>query len=81
MQDDVVLVNIPNYNIKHQLVRNSKMLKHLAERAHFRERRMSMTAPLRKYRQDCHNGEDYEVMCRILAVKTEISAREVLEAL
>ena len=39
-----------------------------------------MTAPLGKHRHDCHNGEDYEVICRISAVETEIATRKALEA-
>ena len=125
MQNDVILVNIPNDNNKRQLVRNRlydqqcvtdhcvvcpqgkpgdcsrsgviyqiqcmscgatyigetgrcisvRLKEHLSAKT-----RMRRTAPLGRHRQENHNGEDFDVTCRVLAVEPEISARKALEA-
>ncbi|EYC29564.1 hypothetical protein Y032_0006g3039 [Ancylostoma ceylanicum] len=125
LQNDVVLVNIPNDNIKKQLVRNRlyhrqcitnqcvvcpygkegdcsqtgviyqiqclkcnalyigetgrvlsvRIKEHLASK-----RRGSLVSALGKHKHDDHNGEDFNVMCTILAYEPDISARKVLEA-
>ncbi|EYC22102.1 hypothetical protein Y032_0018g3714 [Ancylostoma ceylanicum] len=125
LQDDVVLVNIPNDNIKKQLDRNRlydkqciaehcivcphgkegdcakvgvmyqiecldcsalyigetsralavRVNEHLASK-----RRGSRITPLGKHRHEAHDGNDFDVKCKILACESEISARKALEA-
>ncbi|KAK6754725.1 hypothetical protein RB195_013608 [Necator americanus] len=122
LQDDVVLVNIPNDSIKRQLVCNrfydgqyvpeccvvcpfdeagdctnigvifqiecnaiyigetGRMLnvrikEHLADK-----RRGSSMTPLGHYKNDKHDGNEFEIKCTILAHEKEISDRKALEA-
>ena len=44
------------------------------------KRRRSLTTPLGKHRNEDHDGNDFEIMCTILAYEDEIAARKVLEA-
>ncbi|VDL75157.1 unnamed protein product [Nippostrongylus brasiliensis] len=125
LQNDVVLVNIPNDNIKRQLVRNrlydtecvsencvvypygkngdceksgvvyeiscrtcngkyigetgrvllTRINEHLASK-----RRGSITSPLGRHRNEVHDGNDFDIVCRILSYEAEISSRKALEA-
>ncbi|EYC19566.1 hypothetical protein Y032_0024g941 [Ancylostoma ceylanicum] len=125
LQDDVILVNIPNDNIKKQLVRNRlydkdciseqcivcpygkvgdcakvgvvyelecltchvlyigetgrtlsvRIKEHMATK-----RRGNLASPLGRHKIEAHNGSDFNVKCKILALESEISARKALEA-
>ena len=44
------------------------------------KRRKSLISPLGKHRNEDHNGNDFDVKCRILAFESDISARKTLEA-
>ena len=54
---------------------NVRLKEHLAGK-----RRQSLVTPLGKHRREVHGGNDFDVMCIILAIENEISARKALEA-
>ncbi|XGW07168.1 hypothetical protein V3C99_017015 [Haemonchus contortus] len=45
------------------------------------KRRGSLFTPLGKHRQEVHEGNDFDIKCKILAYENEIGARKILEAL
>ncbi|XGW24810.1 hypothetical protein V3C99_006346, partial [Haemonchus contortus] len=45
------------------------------------KRRGSLLTPLGKHRLEDHQGEDFDIKCKILAYENEIGARKILEAL
>ena len=125
LENDVILINIPNDNLRKQLVRNRiydtecisrgcvvcpsgkigdcakmgvvyelecqtcnaiyigetgralgvRVSEHLAGK-----RRGNVGSPLGKHKVEVHNGEEFEVKCKILEYETEIAARKALEA-
>ncbi|EYC27722.1 hypothetical protein Y032_0008g148 [Ancylostoma ceylanicum] len=125
LQDDVFLVNIPNDNIKRQLVRNrlydtqcvleqcvvcpqgkigdcakvgvvyqleclachslyigetGRMLSVRIKEHIAAKKRGKLTTPLGRHRIEVHDGDDFNIRCKILAYESEISARKALEA-
>ncbi|XGW34248.1 hypothetical protein V3C99_018241 [Haemonchus contortus] len=48
---------------------------------HLAGKRRRLLTPLGKHRLEDHQGEDFDIKCKILAYENEIGARKILEAL